>query len=160
MYFCGPLTRPKSRSRLRAVAQGKTQFPEDPLALAHAELQPKATAHVLGQRRPVPESCRESTLLRGLQQVRLQLVPLLHAERARPPGSLTLPQCTQSAPLEAADPTLHRGVVLAEKPCHVATGVACRQQQQSVESMVIPGLFAARELLLNGAPHDLSGFDL
>jgi len=93
--------------------------------------------HVLRERRPVPERRAETVLLRALEKVRLERLPLPDAERAWPSRSLSLSQSPQPALFEAANPTLYGGVVLAEKPGHVTAGVPCRQQQQSMEPMVI-----------------------
>ena len=71
-------------------------------------------------------------------QIRLQIAPLRRAECARPSRPLPLAQGAQAAPLEATDPTLHGGVVLAEEAGHLTARVARREQQQPVKPMVKP----------------------
>jgi hypothetical protein len=52
------------------------------------------------------------------------------------------------------NPTLNRGVILAEELRHLAARMARGEQQQPVQAMVVAGLLASPDLLLNGNPND------
>src|SRR6185312_8314962 len=148
--------------RQSAVGDLRTQahLPEDPLTLAYAQLDVEVALEVLREADAVPHLGTEAEILRALLQMALQLLPLRRIERARPAGPPALPQGLQSAFLETMDPALYRRFVLAEELCHFPAGVPGGQQQQPMQPVIVSGLLAAPDFLLDGNPHGAAIVDL
>ena len=133
---------------------------EDPLALAHSQLDSVAEPQVFGEPGAVPARRRQTKFLRTPAKIGLQMAPLLRTQRAGTPEPLPLMQGLESALLEPAHPTLYRRVVLAEETCYLPAGVTHRQEEQPMQPMVVAGLLAASDFLLDGYAYRVRTLDL
>ena len=137
------------------LAQPKPQLPKQPLALAHAQLDPVTLPQVLGQELAVPQVIRVPELARRAAKLARHALPLASIEQAWPARPLALAQALKALRLKTLYPALHGARVLIKQRRHRPTTLALSHQQQSVQPVVVARLLRARDLLANCHLHHL-----
>lgn len=108
---------------------------------------------MLGKQLAIPKAPRQAEGVRALAEVPLQRLPLPRRQRPRTTGPLALPQSVKAALLKSLDPALHSAPVLAEQLGHLPAALPRRDQQQAMQSVVVPGFLGTLNFLLDGDAH-------
>ena len=116
------------RSRL---APPKAERVEEPLALAHAELDAKLLLQVMAEHLAVPEVLGVAQLPRRTAQVLAHLLASRFGERRRPPRSRSLLQAGKTAALEALHPGVDGARALVQQVRRLVTKKSGTDQQDA-----------------------------
>src|SRR6266446_270901 len=136
-------------------AQPEAHLPEQALALAYPQLELIVPAQVLGQQHTIPQRLRKPKFARTAPQIALQALPVLVAESSRSSRPLALLQSGKADLLEAVHPALHRALALTEPQRRLSRAHAVSHQQDSVQSVIVPRLVVALDLLTYGNTHHI-----
>ncbi len=111
-------------------AQPKAPLPEQPLTLAHRQMNPEAPLDPGTQRFPIPQRAGRTKIARSLAQRPVQFLQLRIAQSSGAAGALSLAQPGQPSLLETSDPIFHRARSIAQQPADLRTGHALGHQQR------------------------------
>jgi len=115
----------QDRTRL---AETELELPEQPLALAHAQLDSVGFVDPCRQRLAIPEIHSHSRVARLRPQHPIDLFHLLFIQPAGTTGSFSFGQARQSLLVEAVNPILDRTRRVAQQASHLRARHALRYQ--------------------------------
>jgi len=144
------------RTRLSAP---EAQLMEQALALAHSNGNLVAMCQVVAEQLSVPKVLLIAQFSRGLAKVLIDFTKsgLRKQRRAsRPRGFL---QACESALLKTLEPVLNGARAVTKKLSHLITALPAKNEQDSMEAMVIARLFRTENFFLDSDFDNLSIFD-
>jgi len=140
------------RSRL---AQPEAQPPEQALALPRSDGHTDLFLKERRERLPIPEVRRQAIVRWAPSQGGLDPLQLRSAQSTWAAGSLPVGKARQAVALEALHPVLHRPGRVAQKSPDVWAGQTVGNQKNAVQSVVVPGVRGAANLILEAQDHVL-----
>jgi hypothetical protein len=132
----------------------KPHRPEQALALPHAQGYTVGALQVMGEQLSIPEILQVPQIARGESQVPLDCLPGAFVQSPRASRPLGFPQCAQTLGFEASHPTFDRRWMLPQPLGDLIATVALGNEQNTVQPVVVAGLFRAIDLVLQSESHD------
>jgi len=109
---------------------------------------------VMGEQLSIPEILQVPQIARGESQVPLDCLPGAFVQSPRASRPLGFPQCAQTLGFEASHPTFDRRWMLPQPLGDLIATVALGNEQNTVQPVVVAGLFRAIDLVLQSESHD------
>ena len=109
---------------------------------------------MMGEQLAIPEILQVPQFARGESQVPLDCLPGALVQSPRASRPLGFPQRAQTLGLEASHPTFDRRWMLPQPLGNLIATVALGNEQNTVQPVVVAGLFRAIDLVLQGESHD------
>jgi hypothetical protein len=144
------------RTRLSAP---EAQLMEQALALAHSNGNLVAMCQVVAEQLSVPKVLLIAQFSGGLAKVPIDFTKLSFRKQRRASRSGSFLQACEPARLKTLEPVLNSARALAKKLSHLITALPAKNEQDSVEAMVIARLFRTENFFLDGDLKNLSIFD-
>jgi hypothetical protein len=160
-FFKGLLGHGVSRCDLRPwFPTPEAKLPEQPLTLTHAQLDVVGSFQMITQKLSVPHVLPVAELPGRLAKILSDSGPRANVQGRRTARTATFLKACKPAPLKALHPILDGSSALAEQPGDLSTRKSRRDEQNSVQSVIIAGLLGTQDLLLQGYSHNLGVLDL
>ena len=109
---------------------------------------------MMGEQLAIPEVLQVPQFARGESQVPLDCLPGAFVQSPRASRPLGFPQRAQTLGLEASHPAFDRRWMLPQPLGNLIATVALGNEQNTVQPVVVAGLFRAIDLVLQGESHD------
>ena len=129
-------------------AQPKIELPEQPLALPDLQLYPELIAEKCRQDRAIPHLNGEAKLCRTGAQRRFDLGQLAFIQSARSSRPLSFGQSSEPLRFKSLHPIHHRPRRVAQALGDLRASHALRDQQYSMQSVIITRHVIAANLIL------------
>jgi hypothetical protein len=136
------------------LAAAESHLPENPLTLAHAQVDRTRFLQVVGQQLTVPEVLAITILPGRLTQCLFQPRPLRGANARRSTWALPVEQSPKPIPIEPMHPPLDGHRVFAKVLGHVVTTQSVADQENPMQTVIIARFLRALNFLLQGYLHD------
>ena len=135
------------------LAQAETALPEEPLALAHAELDLEAARNPLAQRLAVPKCSMETTVARRLAQNAVHLDKLRFGQPAGTTFARAFQQPCKTAGLKALNPVRDAARRVSQQAGGMGTTHSLGDQQNAMQTVIVARLLGAPDLVLQANNH-------
>ena len=130
------------------LAEPEIELPEQPLALAHSQLDSIGFFDPRRQRLAIPQVGSHSRITRLPPQYTINPFHLRLVQPTRTSATLSLRQAGQPCLLVTMYPVLYRTRRIAQQSSDLWAGHALRNQQNAVPAMIVARLFRTLDLLL------------
>lgn len=140
--------RVRTRQPRPGFPEAEVELPKQALALPHAELDSVGRLNPSRQRFAVPQVDPHSGVAWFGPQHPIDFLDLPFVESTRPAGPHALSESGKTFLLIAMDPILHRPRCVAEQSRYLRTGQTLRDQQDTMQPVIVARLFRTLDLLL------------
>lgn len=129
------------------LAKPEAHLPEDALALPHSQGDAIALPQMFREHFAVPEMASAAKFPGVASQVAPQRRPLFRIQRCRPARTIAFAHPLKPAGFEPLDPASHRAPIFAKQLGDLLAALAARNQQQTMQPMVVARLIGAQSLV-------------
>jgi hypothetical protein len=156
-FFKSPLLLQIRTGNDRAwFSQPKLQLVKQPLTLTRSQNHLPGLADVVRQKFPVPKVLSVPELAWRSSKISIHDFQSFGSQPLRTPRSFLVLQTTEPSRLKAPNPSLNGRRIMAEYLANFITGHALANKQHSVEAMIIPRFFRAKNFVAQGDLHNFS----